>query len=130
MTAFLHPCSSCARHVLTSEESCPFCGAELSPAGIVRRGAPKGRLGRAALVAFGTLAAVPQVACDDDDTPNVFAIYGAPPGGDLNLGGDANLGGETASGGETSSGGATGGAPEEGTGGDQLAPEYGLAPRP
>jgi hypothetical protein len=48
-------------------------------------------------------------------------VYGAPP-----TGGDANLGGM---GGETSSGGATGGAVEEGTGGDQLIPVYGLAPR-
>lgn len=161
MAPTLHPCSGCSRHILTSEESCPFCGTALSLAGVTPRATPKGRLSRAALVAFGTLAATPQVACggtteddstegdgdgdmtgdgdsgDGDNTAPVYGlspsggnsgdgdglgdgdapIYGAPP-----TGGDANLGGM---GGETS----TGGGVEEGSGGEQLIPIYGIAPR-
>lgn len=169
MAAALHPCSACSRHVLTSEESCPFCGAALSPSPLRRRTPPKARMSRAALVALGTLAASPQVACggaaedestegdgdmsgdgdgdmmgDGDSDAPVYGIpptggtggvlmgsgggviYGAPPtGGAFNEGG---MGGETSTGGLQ--GGPTGGAVDQGTGGDQVGPEYGIAPLP
>jgi len=63
MTAHLVACPGCARHVRVSEDRCPFCssmlGDDVRATGPKR--APRERLGRAALVAFGagTLA----VAC-------------------------------------------------------------------
>ena len=53
----LHPCPSCARHVRTSEPTCPFCASALSLAGVPPRAVPTQRLGRAATWAFATLVA-------------------------------------------------------------------------
>jgi hypothetical protein len=63
----LEPCPHCHRHVKVSETSCPFCAhalvdafANLSP-----RAAPRARLGRAAVFAFGVVATT-QAACGDN----------------------------------------------------------------
>lgn len=57
----LIPCSGCARHVRVGPSieahACPFCGAAL-PAVVARR-QPSARLGRAALMAFGSAALIP-----------------------------------------------------------------------
>ncbi len=121
MAPTLHPCAACSRHVLSSEESCPFCGSALSPGSAPKRPLPKRRMSRAALVAFGTLAASPQIACGgaaEDDSNQ----------GDRDSSGDGDMAGD----GDTAapvygiapSGGTTGsgGTPLVGTGG---APVYG-----
>lgn len=57
----LIPCASCARHVRVGASieagACPFCGAAL-PAAVARK-QPSVRLGRAALMAFGSAALLP-----------------------------------------------------------------------
>lgn len=52
----LTPCPSCARHVRTGSSECPFCAACLDPArdAPIFRAPP--RAGRAAILAFRTLA--------------------------------------------------------------------------
>ena len=81
----LAPCTSCARHVRTVEISCPFCGA-----GRVATAPPPppmaGRLGRAAIMAFGVAGALALGACGDDSSPprdagtdSLAMPYGAPP---------------------------------------------------
>lgn len=67
----LVPCPSCQRHVRCGE-GCPFCGADPveAPPTPVR---PVGRLGRAALFAFGATMGVGAL------TSGCFtALYGAP----------------------------------------------------
>lgn len=70
----LIPCSTCARHVRSSEAACPFCSAAVpvTPAQPLplSRSAGK-RLSRAALFALGTSAAAVG-ACSS------VAMYGAP----------------------------------------------------
>jgi hypothetical protein len=64
-------CGACARHLRATEPACPFCGAalpELAPE--APRRVP-GRIGRAAILAFGaTLSATSLGAC--------VAAYGSP----------------------------------------------------
>ena len=82
-------CSSCARHVRSSEPKCPFCSASLTAAvaGAVQRAAPKMRLGRAATFAFGAAAlTVSAAACGDDDAPGTDSGTPADLGGDVDLG--------------------------------------------
>ena len=53
MTESFAPCPSCARHVKTTEKSCPFCKGALPDAMVSIPGATPGhRLGRAAAFAF------------------------------------------------------------------------------
>jgi hypothetical protein len=82
MSAPLEPCPTCARHVRTTETACPFCGAALGVAFRARapRVAPRARLGRTAVFAFGAALAVS--ACSDGDDP-------PPPPGDMGGSGDA-----------------------------------------
>jgi len=63
----LEPCPHCNRHVKVSETSCPFCAGVLADAfaNIAPRVAPRARLGRAAVFAFGVVATT-QVACGDN----------------------------------------------------------------
>ena len=63
----LEPCPHCNRHVKVSETSCPFCAGALADAFANRapRVAPRARLGRAAVFAFGVVATT-QVACGDN----------------------------------------------------------------
>lgn len=67
--AFLTPCESCQRHVRTTDDSCPFCGAHVTNAMRARRPrVAKGRLGRAALMAIGaTVASATACAGDSED---------------------------------------------------------------
>ena len=70
MSARLVPCTDCQRHIRIDEAGCPFCGASLPTDLPPVVAAPKARLGRAALFAFGA-AAVGVVAvggCGDDST--------------------------------------------------------------
>lgn len=89
----LRPCSGCGRHVRASETSCPFCATTLeavadAPARAV------GRVGRAALFAFGAAAAVTSVgACDGGTTPAPDAAPMVDTGGPTPLyGGPADVG--------------------------------------
>lgn len=145
MTNALHPCPGCLRHILASETTCPFCSASLE--GVAPRASrrlPKGRMSRAALLAFGTLAVNPALAScggdtegagqgdgdgdnagdgdgdnmGDGDGDNGQPVYGAPVTGGTD-GAGGSLGGQGGMGGETSAGG---------TGGDQVGPVYGLPP--
>jgi hypothetical protein len=63
----LEPCPHCNRHVKVSELSCPFCAGVLTNAfaNLAPRAAPRARLGRAAVFAFGVVATT-QVACGDN----------------------------------------------------------------
>lgn len=58
MTQALVPCSRCARHVRTSSATCPFCAAAIDASQAASAEALRGRavprLGRAAVLAFGT----------------------------------------------------------------------------
>jgi hypothetical protein len=136
----LEPCPACHRHVLVSEQTCPFCGQDVRAlAALPARAMPTRRLGRAALFAFGVGAtASSSVGCVEEPEPegsegdaqadsgakadaggdsgNVVALYGlAVP--------DAGFGG-----------GQPGGAliPDAGPGGDLggAVALYGLAPPP
>lgn len=107
MSDRLLPCPACARHVRSSEGTCPFCAAGL-PVARAAQPVPRStgaRLSRAALFALGASAAA-AAACGgkaDDSTfdsgvadggaqegPGV-PIYGAPPSdaGILDAPGDA-----------------------------------------
>ena len=62
-------CTSCRRHVRTSDAACPFCGTSI-PKIEPSRGRPVGRLGRAAIVVATTTgvagaAAVDLTGCGD-----------------------------------------------------------------
>lgn len=78
----LEPCPHCHRHVRVSEPACPFCAASLAEAfaGVGPRAAPRARIGRAALFAFGVAASTS--ACGDDvrtpDAPSAQVDAAAP----------------------------------------------------
>lgn len=85
--AELRPCPSCARHVRSSDTTCPFCDAVV-PAAETTTSTPVGRLGRAALFVAGTaIVAASAVGCGPDkpqpqpppNNPNLNKPYGAPP---------------------------------------------------
>ena len=65
----LEPCPHCHRHVKVSETACRFCTRSLADAFANRapRAAPRARLGRAAMFAFGALV-LSQGACGDNTT--------------------------------------------------------------
>lgn len=65
----LVPCDGCARHVRSDDDACPFCGASIAPAPAPAN--PRGRLGRAALFAFGAAVAatVGATGCGDSHGP-------------------------------------------------------------
>lgn len=100
----LVPCPSCARHVLASETTCPFCATAL-PEDLASQavpGAPR-RLNRAAAFVFGATLAVTGCSSDvegggssggggaggeaadagtdsgPDDDGGVMPLYGDPP---------------------------------------------------
>jgi hypothetical protein len=93
--ARLLACPSCARHVRATEPACPFCAALLPDtfAAAPAPRAPKKRLNRAALYAFGATSITVATACSSgggttgdvdgsaDASPDhggVTPLYGAP----------------------------------------------------
>src|SRR5687768_14184117 len=85
MGGHLVPCSCCDRHVRVADSLCPFCGAPL-PDELRARPAPpvvSARIGRAAVMAFGILAASGCGAADKTPppaTPPVVQPSPSPPG--------------------------------------------------
>lgn len=76
----LRPCVSCGRHVRASERACPFCHASLDPTPTPPSGVSSpgvGRLGRAALFAFGAVATT-AVGASVEGCSGAPA-YGTPP---------------------------------------------------
>ena len=57
----LRPCPACARHVRASDARCPFCDGALGPAHASPT--PRGRLHRAAQMAFGSALAASLAGC-------------------------------------------------------------------
>ena len=64
-------CSSCARHVRSDADTCPFCSASTSSSAPVIAMAPAARLGRAAIVTLGALALG---ACNDAKSPDQVTV--------------------------------------------------------
>lgn len=62
----LEPCPHCHRHVKVDEPACPFCASPLAFTALAPRRWPRAPIGRAALFAFGVIAAP---ACGDDSGP-------------------------------------------------------------
>jgi hypothetical protein len=64
----LVPCPECSRHVRASETECPFCALPLDLAGTPEPELPRGRLSRAATLAFGAtlVSATVLAACSSD----------------------------------------------------------------
>lgn len=131
MRPYLHPCSACSRHILSSEPECPFCGTASEGAPPPKQQKPRGRLSRAALVALGTLAAAPAAACggEPDDLSGDGDGDGDMSGdGDGDMAGDGDnstpiygispAGGGGWTGTATGGGSSTGGATVVGVGGD------------
>jgi hypothetical protein len=95
----LAACPSCARHVRTSEETCPFCASALSPAfqAVPAPQAPGTRLARAALFAFGAGTLAMSTACSSSSPPATQSdeagasqpAYGGSPVYDAGLPNDA-----------------------------------------
>lgn len=79
-------CARCQRHVRTSETLCPFCGDALpmSLRGSAAPRVPAGRLGRAAIFAFGTALAA-ATGCGESHTED------AGPGVDAGAMADAGF---------------------------------------
>jgi len=68
MKVSLIPCESCNRHIALTESACPFCGRTVGPDAAAKvRAWPAARLGRAAIVAFGTTVA--GASCSDSHGP-------------------------------------------------------------
>jgi hypothetical protein len=130
----LVPCLSCQRHVLVSDERCPFCDVALSSA--QRASAPPRlpgrRLGRAALFTFGATL-IGAAACSDGSSGGNDAAKDTPADSTTDHGGGS---GGSGSGGQSGSGGAsgTGGSGDAGGTGGQggrdggIAPPYGISP--
>jgi hypothetical protein len=118
MSPTLRPCSQCFRHILVTEESCPFCDApSLAPGGRARS-ASKGRMSRAALVALG--AGTIALSCGGKAEEQ----RGSGDGDLEGIGGTDESGGAPGVGGVATSGG----APGAGGMGDVVAPPYGAPP--
>lgn len=74
----LSPCTACARHVRSTDMSCPFCGVDLSFRTSANHTSPNfaARLSRAALVFGGlALAGGAEAACNTVEAPPL-----TPPG--------------------------------------------------
>ena len=101
----LVPCLACHRHVMNHEAECPFCSAPL-PVGAPEppRALPRGRFGRAALLAAGASATLIS-ACS-----SAVVEYGAPvllDAGSMSDASDGAVGGAAGRGaGGTGAGGA------------------------
>jgi hypothetical protein len=99
----LVPCPECNRHVRVSELECPFCALPLDLANTPPPQLPRGRLSRAATLAFGaTLVSATAIAACSDGAP--VPLYGAPSGEGAGAPGSASGG----SGGAQPSGGQSG----------------------
>lgn len=75
----LVPCTACARHVRTSDASCPFCGAPVSAAPAAK---PEPGIERAltrAAITFAAAAAVSACGKTDGKSVNIAPAYGPPP---------------------------------------------------
>jgi hypothetical protein len=120
----LRPCLSCGRHVRASESACPFCRASLEPTPTPPSGAAVGRLGRAALFAFGATTVV--AASASVEGCNVAPAYGTPPidSGMVDSGGPSPLYGGPPDAGVTDDAATT---PSDDAGNDagNIAPPYG-----
>jgi hypothetical protein len=125
----LIPCDGCARHVLASEESCPFCGRAIA-AGRIAPDTTR-RMTRAAAFVFGATMAVAACSSDvetsDDDGAaghgvggmggfaSAYGAAGGVGGAGAGIGGGGALYGAPGGfGGEGGSGGDAGGAAGEG----------------
>jgi hypothetical protein len=116
----LRLCDGCSRHVLISEQTCPFCACELMPA--LQRALPTPRAGLSrgqrlmltAAIAGQTLAACAETTHE----PELLADGGATAG---------NAGRASAAGQGTIATGGTGGDASRWM---NIAPPYGLAPTP
>ncbi len=86
----LGPCASCGRHVRATESACPFCAATLEPVAASPSATRSvGRIGRAAIFAFGAVASTSAAACGGDagmpdaasvvDTGGPAPLYGGAP---------------------------------------------------
>ncbi|HZO13038.1 MAG TPA: hypothetical protein VFB62_07260 [Polyangiaceae bacterium] len=119
-------CPSCERHIHDEETSCPFCGVELVAPPLARP-APRGHLGRAALLAFG--AALVSVACGEDttDTTSTSSRAASNASSVTTTTNTTTGGGEGGTGGRGEGGGVGGGGGSAGFGGG-IAPPYGHAP--
>src|SRR5688500_2372314 len=110
MDEALAPCTSCRRHLRTTETVCPFCGAALD-AGQLSRGVVPGttqRLSRAAAFVFGaTLATAPTACSGDTENPSGASAAASGAGAAASVGAGAN--GSTS--GDGGSGGPVYGAP-------------------
>ena len=108
----LVPCPECNRHVRASEPECPFCALPIDLPNTPPPQLPRGRLSRAATLAFGAtlVSATALSACGGDAEESVPSdaggagvaslgggqtIYGAPSepvGGAFGNGGSPNIG--------------------------------------
>ena len=142
----LVPCPECDRHVRSRESECPFCGAGLELSAVPARAMPRGRLGRAALFAFGAaIAGATMVGCGSDDSSGSGGSAGTAgtsgsggtgggTAGSGGMAGSAGSGGAAGGGGQAGaagSGGTAGMAGASGNGGAAgLQPLYGAPPFP
>ncbi len=94
MSTRLIPCSSCARHVRTSDTACPFCGAATVSAPTLV-GPPLARMSRAAFLALGAAGSLAMTDCSSAPVP----LYG---GTSVTSGSDST--GSSSSSGATSAG--------------------------
>jgi hypothetical protein len=91
----LAACPCCARHVRVSESACPFCRSALSDAfrATLARQAPRVRLTRAALFAFGTgVALTPALAACSSTSSEDAGVMPQPSYGIATNGYDATNG--------------------------------------
>jgi hypothetical protein len=115
----LVPCPTCHRHVVHDEAACPFCAAPLPVCACEPpRALPRGRLGRAALLAAGASATLIGACSGGAPAPP----YGLPPIRDAGAMSDTADG--PADGGGTGGRGGAGGA-SDGAGGTGTRPDAG-----
>jgi hypothetical protein len=118
----LAPCTSCRRHVRTTETACPFCGAALDAVQLGRGVVPgtTQRLSRAAAFVFGaTLVAGPSACSGDTENPTgaSAAASGAGAAGSGGAGASGSTSGDGGSGGPVYGSPAVGGGGGSGEGG-------------
>jgi hypothetical protein len=136
----LVPCPECSRHVRVSEQECPFCALPLDLAGTPEPQLPRGRLSRAATLAFGAtlVSASALAACSSDSDTGTgngggaTSTAGAAGAAGAATAGASSVGGGTVgpvygapAGGEVGAAGADTGT--AGKGGGPI-PVYGAAP--